>query len=311
MERIVTAIRLPENVTSSLGAIGAVVGPDDWHAHLPGAAALIATITARVNREVLDRADSLRIVANAAVGYDNIDLAECERRGIVVTNTPDVLTDATADLTIALLLATVRGLSRAERSLRAGEFRSWSFWNYLEGDVGGATLGVYGLGRIGRAVARRALAFNMRIQYHGRHHVSPDEERELGATWVDWDTLVTTSDILTLHAPYSQATHHVVDAAVLQRMKPGSYLINTARGALVDEAALVEALRKGPLAGAGLDVYEHEPEVHTGLLELPNVTLLPHVGSATPRTRGAMVGLAARNVWSVLSGREPITPVRR
>ncbi|HEX2204276.1 MAG TPA: D-glycerate dehydrogenase, partial [Longimicrobium sp.] len=250
-------------------------------------------------------------VANAVVGYEHEDLEACQARGIVVTNTPDVLTEATADLTWALLLAAVRRLPQAEASLRAGGFRGWGFWDYLGGDLAGRTLGVFGMGRIGQAVARRAGGFGMRVVYHSRTRLSADDEARLGAAFVPFDELVETSDVLSLHAPLTPETRHVIGREALARMRPGSYLINTARGPLVDEGALVEALRDGPLAGAGLDVYEREPEVHPGLLALPNVVLLPHVGSATRDTRTRMAMVAARNAHAVLSGRPPLTPVER
>jgi glyoxylate reductase len=262
-----------------------------------------------VDEALLARAPRLRIVANAVVGHEHVDLAACRARGVVVTNTPDVLTEATADLTWGLILAAVRGIPRAERSLRAGEFHGWGFWDHLGGDLTGRTLGVFGMGRIGRAVARRAVGFGMRTVYAGRSALPPEEEAALGARRVDFGALLAESDVLTLHAPLTPATRHVIGRDALGRMKPGSWLINTARGALVDEAALVDALRDGPLAGAGLDVYEHEPAVTPALLELPNVVLLPHVGSATEGTRRAMALLAARNVEAVLRGGRPLTPV--
>jgi glyoxylate reductase len=203
----------------------------------------------------------------------------------------------------------VRGLSRAERSLRAGEFRGWGFWDYLGGDLAGKTLGIFGMGRIGQALARRAAPFGLRIIYHSRTRLSPADEAALGAEWVELDALIAGSDVLSLHAPLTPETRHVVDAGALRRMKPGAYLVNTARGPLVDEAALVDALREGRIAGAGLDVYEHEPRLASGLLELPNVVLLPHVGSATRETRTRMAMLAARNAHAVLSGHPPITPI--
>lgn len=309
MSRIVTTLRLPEPALEILREAGPVTGPEDWEAGLETAEALLSILTLRVDAALLDRAPRLRVVANVAVGYDNVDLAACRERGIVVTNTPDVVTEATADLAMALLLAVVRGLRPAEASLRAGEFREWRFWDYLAGDVSGARLGILGMGRIGQEVARRAAAFGMRIRYHSRTPLPAEQERALEAEWVDWETLLTTSDVLSLHAPLSPATRHLLDGAALRRMKRGSYLVNTARGPLVDEAALVEVLREGHLAGAGLDVYEHEPRVEPGLLDLPNVVLLPHVGSATPKTRLAMATLAARNARAVLLGEAPPTPV--
>lgn len=308
--RIVTTLELPQGVRELLEPVGEVVGPANWREELPEADGLISLLTVRIDGELLRAAPRLRVVANAVVGYDNIDLEACAARGVVVTNTPDVLTGATADLAIALMLATVRRLPQAERSLRAGGFQGWGFWDYLGGDLEGTTLGIFGMGRIGQATARRAAAFGMRIQYASRNPLPSDVERSLGARFVDWETLLTTSDVLSLHAPATADTLHVLDGAALGRMKPGSYLVNTARGKLIDEAALVKALRDGPLAGAGLDVYEREPEIHPGLLELDNVVLLPHIGSATTGTRERMAALAARNVRAVLSGEEPITPVR-
>jgi glyoxylate reductase len=309
MSLVLTTLALPAEARELLEPLGDLRGPDGWREGLPEAEALIALLTVRVDRALLESAPRLRVVANAVVGYDNVDVAACRERGVVVTNTPDVLTDASADLAMALLLATVRRLPQAERSLRAGEFHGWGFWDYIGGDVGGATLGIFGMGRIGQAVATRARAFGMRIRYTSRTPLPPGRERELEAERVDWETLLTTSDVLSLHAPLTPETRHRLDAAALARMKPGSYLVNTARGALVDEAALVRALREGPLAGAGLDVHEHEPEITPGLLELPNVVLLPHIGSATRRTRERMATLAARNVRAVLSGEAPLTPV--
>lgn len=309
MPLVLTSIELPAEAGRLLAEMGEVAGPDGWRDRLHEADGFVAQVTTRIDEAFLDAAPRLRVVANAGVGYDNVDVAACGARGVVVTNTPDVLTGATADLAMALLLSTVRRLPQAEASLRAGEFRGWNFGDYIGGDVDGAVLGILGMGRIGQAFARRARPFGMSIQYHNRSRLPLEIETEVGARRVDWSTLVETSDILSLHAPYSPHTHHLLDAATLRRMKPGSYLINTARGALVDEAALVEALRDGPLAGAGLDVYEREPEVHPGLLELPNAVLLPHIGSATPATRAAMATLAARNVREVLAGRPALTPV--
>jgi len=307
--KIVTALDLHPAARQLLESLGELIGPEGIEGHLGEADALLAPLTFRVDEALLEQTPRLRVVASAAVGYDNVAVDACHRRGIIVTNTPDVLTDATADLTMALLLATVRRLPQAERSLRAGDFEGWGFWDYLGGDVTGATLGILGMGRIGQAVARRARAFGMRIQYTNRSPVAADVERELGARYVPWETLLTSSDILSLHAPASAETRHLLTREALARMRPGSYLINTARGTLIDEAALVEALQNGPLAGAGLDVYEREPAVEPGLLELDNVVMLPHIGSATRNTREGMAMLAARNIHAVLTGAEPLTPV--
>ena len=307
--KAVTTFPLPEAAVALLSEVAAVAGPEGWRDELAEADALLCLLTDRVDAALLERAPRLRVVANAVVGYEHVDLRACAARGIVVTNTPDVLTEATADLTWALILATVRRLPQAERSLRAGEFHGWGFWDYLGGDLAGATLGIFGMGRIGRAVARRAGGFGMRVVYHSRTRLPADEEARLGAEPVSFDELLARSDVLTLHAPLTAETRHAIGREALGRMRPGSYLVNTARGALVDEAALVDALRDGPLAGAGLDVYEREPEITPGLLDLPNAVLLPHVGSATRDTRTRMAMLAARNVHAVLGGRAPLTPV--
>jgi glyoxylate reductase len=302
---IAVTFDLPPAAADLLTQSATVIGPEGWRDALPEAGALLCLLTDPIDANLLNRAPHLRIVANAAVGFNNVDVAACHERGIVVTNTPDVLTEATADLTWALILCTVRRVPQAERSLRAGEFAGWGMWDYLGGDLQGATLGIFGMGRIGQATARRAAPFGMHVRYTNRSLVDVPYER------VAWETLLTTSDILSLHAPLTPETHHLLSQAEFQRMKPGSYLINTARGALVDGAALVSALRNGPLAGAGLDVYEHEPNLAPGLLELENAVLLPHIGSATRATRNAMAMLAARNVAAVLSGDPPLTPVRR
>lgn len=309
MARIVTTFALPDAALDLLRPLGPVAGPDGWRDALADAEALLCLLTDRVDADLLASAPRLRVVANAVVGYEHVDVAACRARGIAVTNTPDVLTDATADLAFALVLSVLRGLPQAERSLRAGEFHGWGFWDYLGADPGGRTLGIFGMGRIGQAVARRAAPFGMRVIYHSRKRLSAEDDAALGAEWVDFDELVARSDVLSLHAPLTPETRHVISADVLRRMRPGSFLVNTARGALVDEAALVDALRDGPLAGAGLDVYEREPSVTPGLLDLPNVVLLPHVGSATRETRTRMAMLAARNAHAVLTGNPPLTPV--
>jgi glyoxylate reductase len=311
MARVVTTFPLPDEALALLAECGPVAGPDGWRDALADAEALVTILTERIDAALLERAPRLRIVANAVVGHEHVDVAACRARGIVVTNTPDVLTGATADLAWALIMATVRRLPQAERSLRAGEFHGWGFWAYLGGDLAERTLGIYGMGRIGRAVARRAGGFGMRVVYHSRSRLPEEDERALGAESVSFAGLLARSDVVSLHAPLTDGTRHAFDRAALGAMKPGAYLINTARGALVDEAALADALRDGPLAGAGLDVYEREPAITPALLDLPNVVLLPHVGSATRETRRAMAMLAARNAHAVLTGRPPLTPVTR
>ena len=270
---------------------------------------LVCQITDLIDDEVLGAAPGLRVVANVAVGYNNIDVPAARRRGIVVTNTPDVLTDTTADFTWALLMATARRVVEADRYVRAGKWRKWEFMRLLGGDVHGKTLGVIGFGRIGRAVARRALGFGMRVVYHDTVRVDAAVERELRAAFTDKATLLRESDFVTLHCLLTPKTRHLIDAAALRSMKKTAYLINAARGPVVDEAALVQALTEGWIAGAGLDVHEHEPEVHPGLLALDNSVLAPHIGSASEATRLKMASLAVNNCLAVLEGKPPLTPV--
>jgi glyoxylate reductase len=308
MSLVVTTFPLPEAALAELRG-HEVVGPTGWRDALGDAEALVCLLTERIDAGVLSRAPRLRVVANAVVGHEHVDRAACAERGIVVTNTPDVLTDATADLTMALLLATVRGLPAAERTLRAGGFHGWGFGDHLGGDLRDRTLGIVGMGRIGRAVAHRAVAFGMRIAYASRSALPDDAAAALPAERLPLAVLLERADVVSLHAPLTPATRHLIDAGALARMKPTAYLLNTARGPLVDEDALADAIREGRLAGAGLDVHEREPEVHPGLLELPGVVLLPHIGSATHRTRTAMATLAARNAAAVLAGAPPPNPV--
>ncbi|MBX3192283.1 MAG: D-glycerate dehydrogenase [Labilithrix sp.] len=272
--------------------------------------AVVALLTDRIDDALLDRAPSLAIVANVAVGVDNVDLRACAARGVVVTNTPDVLTDATADLAFGLLIAAARRIAEGDRLVRAGGFTGWTPTFMLGAKVHGATLGVVGFGRIGQAMARRARGFGMHVLYTQRTRLPEGIERALGATYVaDIDELLAWSDFVSLHCPLTPETRHLFDAGRLARMRPGAILINTARGPIVDEAALAVALERGPLAAAGLDVYEDEPRVHPALLACPNVVLAPHLGSADRTTREAMANAAVANVMRVLAGEPPITPV--
>jgi glyoxylate reductase len=261
-----------------------------------------------VDDELLDAAGpGLRGVCNVAVGFDNVDLAACARRGVVVTNTPGVLDDATADLAFALILAATRRLGEGERLVRAGRPWQWGMGFMLGHDLRGACLGIVGLGGIGSRVAHRGRAFGMEIAYHSRHE-SP-AAAALEATRLDLDDLLATSDVLSLHAPLTAETRHLIGARELALMRPTATLVNTARGAVVDEAALAAALRDGAIAAAGLDVFENEPEVHPALLGLENAVLVPHLGSATVETRAAMAELAARNAIALAVGDDPPTPV--
>ncbi|HYE98334.1 MAG TPA: D-glycerate dehydrogenase [Planctomycetota bacterium] len=270
---------------------------------------IITLLTMKVDRALLDRAPALKVVSNVAVGYDNVDVTECARRGIVVTNTPGVLTDATADLAWVLLTGAARRVVEGDRYVRAGKFKAWDFYLMRGMDFAGRTLGIVGGGRIGQAVARRALGFGMRILYTAREP-KPDFERTTGARRVDLPALLRASDFVSLHVPMSPETRHLIGAKELALMKPTAVLVNTARGPVVDEGALAKALRARRIFAAGLDVYEREPAVHRGLLALDNVVLLPHVGSATEGARLGMVETAHRNCLAVLRGEPPPNPVR-
>ncbi|HEX3734444.1 MAG TPA: D-glycerate dehydrogenase [Solirubrobacterales bacterium] len=275
-----------------------------------GTDAVLTLLHDRVDDELLEAAGpGLRCVANVAVGYDNVDLEAAARRGVAVANTPGVLDDATADLTMALILAAARRLGEAERLVRSGEPWAWGMGFMLGRDLRGKRLGIVGLGAIGRRVAERARAFGMRIAYSGRHDADPAVVAQLEAKRLDLDELLASADVLSLHCPLSAETHHLIAAPQLALMKPEAILVNAARGQVVDEAALAEALREGRIAAAALDVYEHEPRVHPGLLGLENVTLIPHLGSATVETRRAMAELAARNAIAAVRGEPLPTPV--
>jgi len=266
---------------------------------------LLCMITDAVDEELLGRAPRLKMIANMGVGYNHIDIAAATRRGIPVSNTPGVLTDATADLAFTLILAVARRVVEGDRRVREGKFKLWAPFLFLGREVSGKTLGIVGFGRIGRAVARRAAGFGMRVLYHNRSRLTPAEERESPAEYADLNTLLAQADFVSLHVPLSGETRHLIGAAELSRMKPTAYLINTARGPVVDEVALLATLQRGMIAGAGLDVYENEPALTPGLADLPNVVLLPHVGSATLETRTAMAAMAARNLIAGLDGQRP------
>ena len=318
MARIVVTRRIPETALDLLRAAGEVwlsphdrpLQPAELHAAVAGADAVVTLLHDRVDDPFLDAAGpGLKVVANVAVGFNNIDVAACASRGVVVTNTPGVLTEATADIAFALVLMVTRRLGEGERLVRSGGTWTWSMFFMLGAGLQGKTLGIVGLGQIGCATARRARAFGMEIAYAGRRRADPAVEADLGARLLPLAELLAEADIVSLHVPLNDRTHHLIDAAALRRMKPSAYLVNTTRGPVVDEAALVDALRSGTIAGAGLDVFEHEPDVHPGLLGLENVVLIPHLGSATIETRTAMAVLAARNAVAVLAGEPPLTPV--
>ena len=312
MRSVLVTRRLPSSVLARLEAAAALdlytgdraIPPDELRARAADKDALVCLLTDTIDRSVIDAAPLLKIVANVAVGYNNVDVAHARSRGIVVTNTPDVLTESVADFTWALILAVTRRVSEGERLLRRGEWKGWALDFMLGSELRGKQLGLVGLGRIGRAVAARAPAFGVRVAYTSRQAADlPGAER------LSLDRLLVTSDIVSLHVPLTPETRHLIDRKALARMKRSAYLVNTARGPVVDEEALAWALQQHLLAGAALDVYENEPAVHPDLLSLENVLLAPHLGSATTETRTAMADLAVDNVLAVLGGRPPLTPV--
>jgi glyoxylate reductase len=304
--------RIPASVLSRLQDVcevdlytgSSAIPREELKARLAGKQALMSLLTDRIDGEVLDAGRDLKIVANIAVGFNNIDLDACRARGVVATNTPDVLTNACADFTWALILGITRRLGEGERELRRGDWKGWALDHLLGMELRGKQLGLVGVGRIGRAVAEKAPAFGMSIAYTDQAPMNlPDAE------FMKFDRLLATSDVVSLHCPLLPETRHLIDRRSLAKMKRSAYLINTSRGPVVDEAALAWALKERLIAGASLDVYEEEPKVHPDLLGLENVMLIPHLASATTETRTAMADLAASNVLAVLNGRPPLTPV--
>jgi len=292
-EHTVTISEPPEEETWSEDELIDVVGD---------AAVLLSVLADPVTERVLDAAPNLGMVSQYAVGIDNIDLTAAEQNDVVVTHTPGVLTDATADQTWALLLAVARHLKAADRYVRDGRFDRWETTLLLGTELSGKTMGIVGLGRIGAAVARRALGFGMDVVYHNRERANPTVERQTNARYVELDELLATSDVVSLHCPLNDDSHHLIDADALARMKDSALLVNTARGAVVDEAALVEALATDDIAGAGLDVFEDEPDVHPGLLDRDRVVLAPHLGSATTETRRKMAHMCVEAIQAYTNG---------
>ena len=277
---------------------------------LHGKQGALTTGSERIDAEVLDANPQLRVVANMAVGYNNFDVTACTSRGVLATNTPDVLTETTADFGFALMMATARRIAESEHFLRRGEWRKWSYDMFTGSDVHGSTLGILGMGRIGQGIARRgAHGFGMKVIYHNRSRLPESTEAEVKARWVDKSTLLREADHLVLVLPYSAESHHAIGAAELALMKPTATLTNIARGGIVDDAALAQALRERRIAAAGLDVFEGEPQVHPDLLTVPNVVLTPHIASATVATRLAMAELAADNLIAALGGQRPPSPI--
>ena len=266
---------------------------------------IMCALTDRIDAGLIERCPQLKVVANIAVGYNNIDLAACSARGVMATNTPGVLDDSTADLAWALMLGAARRLTELERRIRAGEWKGWRLKQWLGVDVHHATLGIFGLGRIGQAIARRAAGFEMKVLYHNRKRVSAEIEKRCNAAYATKDDLLRQADFIVLQVPYSPETHHLIGARELKLMKPTAVLVNSTRGGVVDDAALIAALKDGTIRAAGLDVFEGEPALNPGFLGLDNVVLMPHVGSSTEATRRAMAMTAAKNLVAALTGSVP------
>jgi gluconate 2-dehydrogenase len=305
-----TLARLRQHFEVDYNGDDIVFSPRELSQRLQGKAGALTTGSERIDASVLDAHPQLRVVANMAVGYNNLDIAAFDARGVLATNTPDVLTETTADFGFALMMATARRMAESEHFLRAGQWTKWRYDMFAGSDVHGATLGILGMGRIGQAIALRgALGFGMPVIYHNRSRLPADQEGPIGARYVDKATLLREADHLVLVLPYSAGSHHAIGAAELAQMKPTATLTNIARGGIVDDAALARALSERRISAAGLDVFEGEPAVNPALLDLPNVVLTPHIASATERTRRAMADLAADNLIAALAGSRPPTPV--
>ncbi|PYR34709.1 MAG: D-glycerate dehydrogenase [Acidobacteria bacterium] len=317
LNTILVTRKLPAAVLKKLDSVGEVdlyagespIDPGELCARVQGKQAIVSMLTEQIGRSVLDAGRELKIVANVAVGYNNIDVDYARSKGVIVTNTPDVLTESVADYTWALILSITRRVVEGDRVVRRGAWKGWTFDFMLGADLRGKLLGLVGLGRIGRVVASRAPAFGMHVAYASRQQSDARSMPGLELEHVSLDQLLCSADVISIHVPLSPETRHLIDKRALARMKRSAYLVNTARGPIVDEDALAWALEQRLIAGAALDVYENEPAIHPQLLTLDNVVLAPHLGSGTIETRTAMADLAVRNVVEVLSERRPLTPV--
>ena len=319
MSKIVVTGKIPNAGLEVLSKAG--LNPQAWSQdaamtreellkQVKGAEILVTLLTEKVDSELLDAAGSqLKAVCNVAVGYNNIDVAACRARGVTVTNTPGVLTDATADIALALILMVTRRLAEGERVIRSRTSWQWGMHYMLGTGVTNRVLGVVGMGAIGIATARRAKACGMSVIYYSRSEIDSKIANELSAKKVSLDELLSQSDVVSVHCPSNESTHHLISAPQFKKMKPTAFLVNTARGPIVDEQALVDALKAKEIAGAGLDVFEFEPKINDGLLDRDDVVLIPHLGSATTETRDAMAMLAANNAVAIANGQSPLTPV--
>ncbi len=285
------------------------LSPDDLRSAVVGKQAVVCQLTDKIDAAFMDAGSDLKVISNVAVGFDNIDIPAATERGIVVTNTPGVLTDTTADLAFTLMVSAARRICEADRFLRAGRWKQWEIDMMTGHDIYGHTLGIYGFGRIGQCMARRASGFDMRVVYHDAVRATPKQEAELCVEYVERETLFRESDFLSVHVPLNEQTRHAVGKDEFALMKPNAVLVNTSRGPVVDEKALADALETGKIASAGLDVFEEEPVVEPRLLALENIVLVPHIGSASIKTRTRMCTMAAENTAAVLSGQRPPNPV--
>jgi gluconate 2-dehydrogenase len=303
--------RLREHFDVQTNDSDTVYSADELRAHMADKDGVFITASEKIDAGLIAACPRLKAICLMAVGYNAVDVAACAARGISVTNTPDVLTETTADFGMALLLATARRVTESEHYLRAGKWTKWSYDMFAGAEVHGSTLGIIGMGRIGQGIARRAHhGFGMKVVYHNRTRLDKAEEALYSAQYMSKDELLQTADHVMLVLPYSAQSHHTIAARELAMMKPTATLINIARGGIVDDAELAEALKVGRIAAAGLDVFEGEPKLHPGLLDVPNVVLTPHIASASVPTRRAMANLAADNLIAVLNGRPALTPVR-
>lgn len=296
---------LDKYVELEMGAINRSLSKEELKEKIRDKEGIICLLTDRIDREIIDSAPKLKIIANCAVGYDNIDVEYAKSKGVYVTNTPGVLTEATADLTWALILAVARRVPQAHLFTKEKKFKGWSLTLFLGKDVYGKKLGIIGLGRIGKAVAKRAKGFNMEVFYYDIRKISEEEEKELNVSYLPLDELLSTSDIITIHTSLNEKSYHLISAEKLKLLKKDAIIINVARGPVIDEEALARALEEKRIWGAGLDVYEYEPLINEKLLKLDNVVLLPHIGSATEETRFKMAMTAAENLILALQGKKP------
>ena len=304
--------RLAQHFEIEANPEDAIWSPEELAARLADKDGAFTTGSQRIDSELIAACPRLKVVANMAVGYNNFDVEAMTAAGVQGTNTPDVLTETTADFGFALLMATARRMAEAEHYLRAGQWKTWRYDMFAGAQVSGSTLGIIGMGRIGQGIAKRgALGFGMNVIYHNRSPLTPEQEAECQARYVSKDELLRSADHVVLVVPYTAATHHTIGAPELALMKPTATLVNIARGGVVDDAALAHALRTNRIAAAGLDVFEGEPHVHPDLLTVPNVVLTPHIASATVATRLAMANLAADNLIAFFDGRGALTPVNR